>query len=306
MNILITGATGLVGKEIVKRCHEASFNVHYLTTSKDKLESKPNYKGFYWNPEANEIDTSCFEGVDAIINLAGATIAQRWTAENKQAILQSRTQSLHCLKQGLMDWNPEHQIKQIVSASAIGIYPNSCTNYYHEDYEEISSTFLGDVVSVWEKTVDEFAELGLTTSKVRIGLVLDEHEGALPQMVKPIKLGMGAPFGSGDQWQSWIHIEDLSRIFMYILTHKLEGVYNGVAPNPVNNTDLTKTIAETLHKPLILPHIPEFVMSLVLGDMHILLFESQRVSSRKIEDVGFHFKYSNLKPALEDILCHHS
>lgn len=306
MNILITGATGLVGKEIVKRCHEASFNVHYLTTSKDKLESKPNYKGFYWNPEANKIDTSCFEGVDAIINLAGATIAQRWTAENKQAILQSRTQSLHCLKQGLMDWNPDHQIKQIVSASAIGIYPNSCTNYYHEDYEDISSTFLGDVVSVWEKTVDEFADLGMLTSKVRIGLVLDESEGALPQMVKPIKLGMGAPFGSGDQWQSWIHIEDLSRIFMYILTHKLEGVFNGVAPNPVNNTDLTKTIAETLHKPLILPHIPEFVMSLVLGDMHILLFESQRVSSRKIEDVGFHFKYSNLKPALEDILCHHS
>jgi len=300
MRVLITGATGLVGKAIVKQCHKKDIAVHYLTTSKSKLTSQENYKGFYWNPSDNKIDTACFEGVDAIINLAGATISKRWTPSYKKAILNSRLQSLNVLKEALGKQN--HSVKQLISASAIGIYPDSLTNYYDENSTEVSSTFLGQVVSQWEAAANEFTSLNINVAKVRIGLVLDETEGALPQIIKPIGFGMGAAFGSGDQWQSWIHITDLARLFVYILKYNLEGVYNAAAPNPVTNAELTKVIAKTMYRPLWLPNIPKTVMKLVLGDMHILLFESQRVSAKKIENKGFSFNYHHLQPAIEDLL----
>lgn len=301
MKILITGATGLIGKEIVKRCHEQDISVNYLTTSKEKIKSEPHYQGFYWNPQEDILDISCFEDVDAIINLAGAPISKRWTNSYKKEILESRTQSLQCLKKGLSNVK-NHHVKQIVSSSAIGFYPDSSTKYYEESCTKVSPTFLGKVTSAWESAADEFSELGLFVAKVRTGLVLDNDEGALPQMVKPTKLGLGSAFGSGEQWQSWIHVYDLSKIYLYIVQNELDGVYNGVAPNPVSNTELTKCIAKTLHKPLVLPNIPEFVMKMALGDMHILLFESQRVCSKKIEEAGFNFTYSNIQPALESIL----
>lgn len=300
MAILITGATGLIGSEIVKHCHKHNIVVHYLTTSKEKLEKQPNYKGFYWNPGENKIDASCFSNVDTIINLAGASISERWTSSYKKKILDSRLQSLELLRSSLSQI--DHQVKHIISASAIGIYPDSLTNYYEEDFSATSPSFLGKVVQKWEMKADEFTALNLMVSKVRIGLVLSDKGGALPPMVKPIKLGLGAAFGKGTQWQSWIHIEDLARLFIYIADEKLEGIYNGVAPNPITNNDLTKATAKQLEKPLILPNIPEFAMKLILGEMHILLFESQRVSSKKIEEEGFTFNYANLQPALEDLL----
>lgn len=300
MTVLITGATGLIGSEIVKQCQNNNITVHYLTTSEDKIETKPNYKGFLWDTRNGTIDITCFQNVDAIINLAGATISERWTSAHKKAILESRLQSLQLLKESLE--KVEHQVEHIISASAIGIYPSSLINYYEEDYPEVSDTFLGEVVEKWEQKVDEFASLNLKISKIRIGLVMSADGGALPEMMKPIKLGVGAPFGKGTQWQSWIHIEDLACIFVFVMQNKLEGVYNGVAPNPITNNDLTKAVAKTLEKPLILPNIPEFLMKLVLGEMHILLFESQRVCSKKIEENGYHFKYSNVQPALDDLL----
>lgn len=300
MTILITGATGLIGKEIVKQCHKHNIAVNYLTTSKDKLSSEPNYKGFYWDPQEGEIDTACFKDVEAIINLAGATVTKRWTTSYKKEILQSRLQTLQLLKESLQGIN--HHVKQLISASAIGIYPDSLINYYEEDYLVSSTSFLGNVVEQWEAKVDEFDSLDIKISKIRIGLVMSENGGALTEMVKPIKIGAGAPFGEGTQWQSWIHIEDLASIFIHVLEHQLEGTYNGVAPNPVTNGDLTKAVAKTLDKPLILPNIPKFAMKLALGEMHILLFESQRVSSKKIEESGYHFKYSNLQPALVDLI----
>src|SRR5690606_8959490 len=171
MKVLITGATGLIGKEIVKRCHEQDISVHYLTTSKEKIKTKHNYKGFYWDPNKNLIDSNCFKDVDAIINLAGAVIAKRWTESYKKTILESRVQSLQCLKNALSKIQ-NHHIKHILSASAIGFYPDSLTKYYDESCTKPSPTFLGDVVSVWEGAVDEFSELGVLVSKVRIGLVL--------------------------------------------------------------------------------------------------------------------------------------
>jgi uncharacterized protein (TIGR01777 family) len=300
MRVLITGATGLIGQEIVKRCHEKDIKVNYLSTSKSKISQQENYKGFYWNPKNNEIDKNCFKDVDAIIHLAGATISKRWTSSYKKQVISSRTETTALLINTLK--NIEHKVKQVISASAIGIYPDSLTNYYDQTHNEISSSFLGQVVSVWEQAVDEFSKLNITVSKIRIGLVLSEKGGALKEIVKPIKLGLGAAFGSGKQWQSWIHIQDLSNMFVYILQNKIDGIYNGVAPNPVTNTELTKTAASVLNKPLFMPNIPKFLMKLVLGEMHIILFESQRVSSKTIENKGFLFEYNCLEPALKSLL----
>lgn len=300
MKVLITGATGLIGKEIVKQCHEHNIHVNYLTTSKDKISKEEHYKGFYWNVAKKEIDARAFNNVDAIIHLAGATISKRWTPSYKEKIIKSRTESTQLLIDSLK--NQSHEIKHVISASAIGIYPHSFTHYYDETFNEFEGGFLNEVVIKWEESVDGFSKLGLTVSKVRTGLVLSKKGGALQEMVKPIKLGFGAPFGSGEQWQSWIHLKDLAGMYLYILTHTLEGVFNGVAPNPVTNQELTKSIAKTLNKPLFLPHIPKFIMRIVLGEMHTLLYDSQRVSSKKIEDEGFDFKFRCLKPALADLL----
>ncbi|MEL0645512.1 TIGR01777 family oxidoreductase [Olleya sp. Ti.3.14] len=298
MRILITGATGLIGSEIVKQCRLNNIAVNYLTTSKSKLETDPNYKGFYWNPSKNEIDTACLNEVDAIIHLVGASISKRWTASYKKTIMLSRVQTSQLLFDTLK--NHPNQVKQIVSASAIGIYPSSLTNYYSEDFDTVSSSFLGQVVEQWEQVVDAFSTLNIMVSKVRIGLVLSAKGGALPEMAKPIKFGAGAAFGSGKQWQSWIHITDLANLFLHVLENKLEGVYNGVAPNPETNKQLTKSIAQQLKRPLFLPNIPESLMKLILGEMHILLFESQRVSSQKVEETGFNFIHYNLQSALQE------
>ena len=300
MKVLITGATGLIGQELVKLCLKKNIAVHYLTTSKSKLEVSENYKGFYWNPEKEAIDKACFNGVDAIIHLAGATISKRWTTSYKKVILSSRRDSTRLLVNSLK--GETHHIKQVISASAIGIYPDSLINYYDESFKITKTSFLSEVAKVWEDEVDAFSKLDILVSKIRIGLVLSNKGGALQEMVKPIKFGVGAAFGSGKQWQSWIHLDDLSQMFMHVLTHQLPGVYNGVAPNPVTNNELVKVIASVTDKPLFLPNIPQFVMKLILGDMHVLLFESQRVSSKKIEDTGFYFQYHHLQPALEDLL----
>lgn len=300
MRILITGATGLVGSEIIKQCHENNITINYLTSKASKLKPDSNYKGFLWNPLKNEIDEKCIEGVDAIMHLVGASISKRWTSSYKETILQSRLQSTQLLLKVLK--NNKHSVKQIISASAIGIYPSSLTNYYKEDETEKSNSFLGKVVSKWEDAVDEFKSINILVSKVRIGLVLSSKGGALPEIVKPIKYGVGAAFGSGKQWQSWIHVKDLAKLFLFIYKNKLEGVYNGVAPNPETNKELTTLAAKVIEKPLLLPNIPKLAMQIILGEMHVLLFESQRVSSSKIESEGFKFEFYNLKKTLYDLM----
>lgn len=300
MKLLITGATGLVGSELVSQCHEKGYAVNYLTTNKSKIVSKSNYQGYFWNPDTSEIDKDCLKGVSVIINLAGASISKRWTDNYKKVILNSRINSLELLKSTLQK-SINHTVTSIISASAIGVYPDSLSNYYTEDEKRIDDSFLGEVVTSWENKVDEFESLGLTVSKVRIGLVMSDKGGALPQMAKPIKFFVGAAFGSGEQWQSWIHISDLAGIFLHIAKYELEGIYNAVAPNPVTNSKLIKEIAKNLERPLLLPNIPKFVMHTILGDMAYILFASQRVSSKKIEEEGYFFNYSNICHALADI-----
>jgi len=271
-----------------------------LSTSKTKLEDKTNYKGFYWNPSTGEIDVNCFKDVDVIINLAGASIAQRWTKANKEVILNSRVEALQLLYNTIKAENIS--IKQLVSASAIGIYPDSLTHYYEEDFKDFDDRFLAKVVTSWENEADQFKSLNIKVSKIRIGIVLSEKGGALPQLVKPIRWFVGSALGSGNQWQSWIHIEDIAAIFIYVVKNTIEGTFNGVAPNAMTQKDMVKSIAKVVKRPILLPVVPSFVLKLVLGEMSALVLESQRLSSKKIEDLGFNFKYYQLQPALEDVL----
>ncbi|MBK5191680.1 MAG: TIGR01777 family oxidoreductase [Flavobacteriaceae bacterium] len=300
MQVLITGATGLVGSQITKLCHQKGFKVNYLTTSKGKIEDQPEYKGFYWNIENREIDENCFKNVDAIIHLAGADIAKRWTSSYKKEIIASRTQSADLLLETLK--NSGFKIPRLISASAIGIYPSSLEKLYFEDDKSVDDSFLGEVVVLWEASADKFEDLGMEVAKIRIGLVLAREGGAFPKLKDPVSFNVGTAFGSGKQWQSWIHIEDLAGIFLCVLENKLSGVFNGVAPNPVTNEEMMKEIAAQLNKSIWLPNVPAIALKVALGEMSTVLLSSQLVSSDKIEKAGYEFRYKNLIKALEDLL----
>ena len=299
MKILITGATGLIGKKLVKLLLAKNHSVNYLSTSISKIESKPNYKGFYWNPEQSKIDENCIYEVDIIIHLAGANIAKRWTNAYKQKIIESRILSSELLY-NLVKKNP-NQVKQFVSASGTAVYPESFDKVYDETTKATEDSFLSNVVKKWEESANRFQVLGLKVCKLRTGIVLSNVGGALPEMVKPIKMGFGAAMGNGRQMQSWIHINDLVDMYCFIIENQLEGVYNAVTPNPVSNQDLTTVIAKTLKKPLFLPNIPQFIMKLILGEMSYLLFSSKNLSAQKIIDKGFQFQFSKIKEAIVDL-----
>ncbi len=305
MKILITGATGLIGRAVVSECKKRNIQVNYLTTSRDKIEDTPEVKGFYWNPDAGVIDTNCFSNVTAIIHLAGASIAKRWTSTYKQQIVESRVVSTNLLFSSLKKM-PNHSVAHVISASAIGVYPSSFSDYHDEDCTEIDDSFLGEVVEKWENAVDTFQQLGIKTSKIRTGLVLTSKGGALEPIVTTVKSYMGAPLASGKQWQSWIHIEDMVHIYMHVLENGCYGVFNAVAPNPVTNEKMTRLIAEILQKPLLPISVPKFMLKLILGEMSYLLLSSQRVDSKKIEASGYTFTYPQLQPALENLLLHKS
>ncbi|MBS9461618.1 TIGR01777 family oxidoreductase [Flagellimonas sp. 389] len=300
MKVLITGATGLVGKAITKVLLTRGIAVNYLTTSKNKMVSKENYNGFYWNPADGEIDIACFEEVSAIINLAGASIADKWTTAYKKKVLSSRVDSLQTLHDGLKKIDAS-QIKSFVSASAIGIYPSSLFSYYDEKETAVDDSFLGEVVEEWEEKIDTLKVFDFNLAKIRIGIVLSAEGGALPRMAMPVKNYVGAAFGNGKQWQSWIHIDDLANMFVFALENRLRGTFNAVAPNPVTNSKMTKELAKVLKKPLVLPNVPKPVMELILGEMSYLLFASHRVSSKRIEKKGFNFEFSNICCAIEDL-----
>lgn len=300
MKILIAGATGLIGKELIQQCEEADIAIHFLTTRKEQIDALKHGKGFYWNPSQNEIDTNAFHGVTAIVNLAGASVSKRWTRSYKDAILQSRLDTARLLHETLS--TIDHQVTHYASASGISLYPSSFDKLYMEDESATSNSFLGKVVVAWEKAADNFERLNIKVSKVRIGVVLDETEGAFPKLAKPIQMGVGTPLASGRQWQSWIHRKDVAGIFMFLLKNGLSGVYNGVSPSPTTQKKMTQLIASQLKKKLWLPKVPAFVLRLMLGEMSDLVLESQLVSSEKIENAGYMFQFVNLENALSDLL----
>ncbi|RZJ59040.1 MAG: TIGR01777 family protein, partial [Flavobacterium sp.] len=271
-----------------------------LTTSKDKIQHETQYNGYYWDPDKGIIDENCIDDIDAIFHLTGASVSKRWTESYKQEILESRILSTNILHSLLK--NKQNKVRHFISASAIGIYPDSLDKVYSEDSQEVDNSFLGRVVEKWEEAVDQIKRLDIKVAKIRTGLVLSGKGGALPEMARPVKLGVGSAMGSGHQIQSWIHVQDLVNIYAFVLANRLEGVYNAVAPYPVNNEKLMKTIANVIDKPFFMPNVPKFMMELALGEMHTLLFSSQNVSAKKIIGEGYQFKYLSLEKALQSEL----
>ena len=299
MKVLITGATGLVGTALRAHYKAKSIPVHFLTTSASKLDQGFG-EGFVWNPAKNEIDIRAFDGVTHVINLAGASIAQSWNKNNRKRILQSRIQSLKTL-QFALDQLEESAVEHVLTASAIGIYPHSFTREYTELDPGVDESFLGEVVEAWEEAAQPLTRK-FKTCILRIGIVLDKEEGALPKLVKPIAMGCGAPLGSGKQWQSWIHIQDLVRMIVFAQSENWEGVFNGVGPEPKTQKEMTRLIAHCLKKPLWLPAVPSFVLKVILGEMAYIALASQKVSAQKAVEGGFTFLFPTLDVALKDLL----
>ncbi len=299
MRVLITGATGMVGSKLSNLCLDRGIEVNYLTTGKSKIKKEKNYKGFYWDPKNGEIEAGCLDGVNTIIHLAGASIAEPWTNSYKKQILKSRIDTANLLLKTLKE--KENQVENFISASAIGIYPSSLQKLYSEDDHEVADNFVGEVVRKWEASADQFETIGLDVAKIRIGLVLAQEGGMLEKIKKPISLNMGAALGSGKQWQSWIHVDDLANIFLFAIQHNLSGVYNAVAPNPVTNKELTKELAQQMGKSIWLPNVPKFALKTLLGEMSQIVLSSQLVSSKKIDSAGYDFQYNHLSRALADL-----
>lgn len=293
--ILITGASGLVGTELTANLVKAGYQVAHLGRTK-RSGTVPS---FTWNVERGVIEEGALHGIDTIIHLAGAGIADKpWTPKRKQEILESRTRSSALLYQALK--NSQHQVKAFISASAIGYYGFGGSDEVFTESSEAGSDFLADVVKAWEHEVDKIQELNIRTVKVRIGIVLSDKGGALKEIAKPVRWGVGAPLGNGMQPMSWIHIDDLCAMFRYAAENEnLSGAYNGVSPQWSSNREVTKAIAKALHRPLLLPPVPSFVLKLMLGEMANLVLLGSKVSSEKIRQTGFKFQFEDLTQAIE-------
>ncbi|WP_299464449.1 TIGR01777 family oxidoreductase [uncultured Microscilla sp.] len=298
--ILITGGTGLIGQRLTELLlAQKGYSIRYLSRSKRAIK---NVEVFEWHPQKGEIDATAFEGVDAVVHLAGAGVAdKRWTESRKDEILKSRTQSTELIAQTIRKMSTAP--KALVNASAIGYYGiNTGAQLLHEE-SPAGNDFLAEVTSKWENATKEIEEQGIRTVKIRVGVVLSPQSGALPKLLQPVRLGLGAPLGSGDQYMSWIHIDDIARIFMKALEDEtMRGAYNGVAPAPVTNAEMTKRLASVVHRPAFLPNVPAFMLKMMLGEMASIVLEGNKVSCDKIIRAGFEFEHPGLTEALKDLL----
>ena len=299
MKLLVTGATGLIGKNLITHAKQRRISIHFLTTRKGECINSDGLKGFFWNPEQDEIDDSCFERVDTIIHLAGANISKPWTAKNKRDILESRLNGTRLLKKTLD--RLKIKMKSICCAGAIGIYPDSIDEIHDENSPLSQLNFLQKITYAWEQESKALSNNSINLSIFRIGLVLSKEGGLLSKLTPPVKFFLGAAFASGKQWQSWIHIDDLSRLFFKAVDDGWEGTFNAVAPNPISQINLIKAIGKTLNRPVFLPNIPAFFLQLFMGERSLLILGSQRVSAKLILSKGFKFKFPYLHLALNDI-----
>ena len=296
--ILITGASGLIGTRLTELLLLQGHEVVHLGRS----QRKGYNPSFPWNVEKGTIDMRAMDSVDAIINLAGAGIAdKRWTRARKKEILNSRVQSTGLLYDVLRKGN--HQVKAFVSASAIGYYGPGDENELFTEASPAGIDFLAQVTKQWEEASEKINSPDIRVVKLRIGIVLSEKGGALKSMATPIKLGLGAALGTGKQYLSWIHLDDLCAAFIKAVEdNSMRGVYNAVAIQPVTNLELTRGIAKVLKRPLWLPAVPAFVLRLMLGEVSALVTTGSKVSSEKIRKAGLTLIFTELDSALRDLL----
>lgn len=298
--ILITGGTGLVGKKLVKLLVQKGYKINLLVRKIGKRNEIAGVRTFIWDIYKREIDKECIQDADAIIHLAGEEIAgKRWTEERKRQIIESRTESIRMIYDLML--KNKNQINHIISASAIGYYGNRGDELLTESSLPYKN-FLSETCIAWEEAVDEGEKLGLRIVKLRTGIILDSKGGALPQMAKPVKFGLGVILGSGSQWVSWIHVKDVLQIYTYALENEnIKGVYNMVAPEPVNFDTMTHAIAKGMKKSSLFFHVPELVLKVAIGEMSMMVLESTKVSSDKLEKAGYIFEYPNIQEALNEI-----
>jgi len=302
MKFLITGATGNIGSFLIDKILSTGFKVNYLTRNQTKIKKSPNLNGFLWNPNKQTIDQKCFEGVTHIVHLSGESISKRWTNKRKKNILSSRLLATKLLFNSLSEYDSLSKIEHIVCASAIGIYESSYEKIYDEESICEGKTFLQQVVKKWEKELLNFKKLGMSITIFRIGLVLSRKGGILKTLQIPTKFNIAAPIGDGNQYQSWIHEYDLSNMIMESIFNKWVGVYNAVSPNPVRQKKFVKLYAKSLNKISLPIPIPKFMIRLLFGEMSTLIFNSQYVSSKKIIDSGFIFRFLEIEEAFSDLV----
>ncbi len=296
-NILITGGSGLIGTRLTQLLLEKGYSVSHLSRSK---RSKKGVDVYQWDIGKQQLEEEAIATADCIVHLAGAGVAdKRWTNQRKKVIIESRVNSANLLYDSLQ--RIPNNVKTFIGSSGISYYGSRGSEPMDETQSK-GSGFLSDVTKVWEESTFRMKDLGLRTAVLRTGLVLSSRGGVLTKLALPVKFGVGNYFGDGKHFYSWIHMDDLCNILIHLIENNaLEGIYNGVAPNPVSNKDFVLTIAEALGRFKIAIPVPEFVLRLVLGEMADAVMEGINVSSHKIEDAGFVFEHRELLEALEDI-----
>jgi hypothetical protein len=302
--VLITGGTGMIGQALASTFIEKGYEVIVLTRA-EKKSTRLHLSYAQWDIEKQWIDPNAIQAADIIVHLAGESVAtKRWTAKRKKQIQDSRTQSGALLVKALKE--NKHQVKTIIAASAIGWYgadtPLSLENGFTET-DPVDASYLGKTCALWEQSMQPITSMGIRLVTLRIGIVLNKRGGALAEFIKPAYVGIATILGKGSQIVSWIHQMDLCKMIVFAIENpSMQGVYNAVAPGPVSNEVLVKTVAKKIHKYHLVVKVPEFVLKIMLGEMSIEVLKSANVSSQKIQNVGFEFDYPNINIALTQLL----
>ena len=305
--ILITGGTGMIGTRLTQLLTDKGYDVIIMSreSSVERNERKSvSYAN--WNIAHQTMDKEAIGKANHIIHLAGAGVAdKRWTEKRKQEIVNSRIQSSALIVKALQEI-PNH-VESVISSSAIGWYgaDTAASKIKGFTEETIADTeFLGETCRIWEESIQPVEKIGKRLVKLRTGIVLSNEGGALVEFKKPLKAGVAAILGSGEQIISWIHVDDLCSMFIYAIENKeMSGVYNAVAPYPVTNKQLTLTLAEKMRDKFYIPiHVPSFVLKIMLGEMSIEVLKSANVSSHKIKNAHFDFQYPTIESALKQLI----
>lgn len=297
MNILISGATGLIGTQLVKQLRARNHSVHILTRKKT---GKPDE--FVWDLKNNFIEDKAFEGIDTIIHLAGANIGKRWTKHYKKEIISSRVDTAQLILNKAKELNI--YINSYISSSGINYYGTYTSDKIIDEKSEIlHKDFLSDVCSLWEKSALKFNEISKRIVYIRTAPVLSETGGTFESLKKISDFNLASGIGSGQQWFNWIHIDDLINIYIKAVEdNNMNGAYNAVADEILTNKIFMKLLAKT-NKKLFFPiNIPGFMIKLLMGEMSEIILEGTRISNKKIKSEGFVFKFPDLKESLKDLL----
>ena len=297
MKIAITGASGLIGRRLLKNLAAAGHSLRVLSRHAG-TNLPPGVRLFVWDASRGEPPADSLRDVDAVVHLAGEPVAQRWTAHARQAIRESRVTGTRNLVQALAKLPKKPEV--LVCASAVGYYGSRGDEILNESSSP-GADYLAQICVDWEQEAQAAEASGIRVVRVRTGLVLDARGGALPRMLPPFRMGVGGKLGSGKHWMSWIHLEDLAALFQFALANPVSGPLNGVAPNPVINAGFTRALAAAVHRPAVFP-VPAFALRLLFGEMSEILLSSQRALPQAAERAGFRFRYPELAPALADVL----